>query len=55
MRPEFISALYFEGRVLLFEKHGDVYEFDPHRIRWSVLSCSPWPERDFQGKEELTT
>ncbi len=49
MRPEFISAMYFEGRILLFEKHGDVYEFSPRFMQWTVLAHSPWPERRPNG------
>jgi hypothetical protein len=44
MRPKFITAMYFEGRILLFEEHGDVYEYDPRRPSWTLLSASPWPE-----------
>ncbi len=47
MRPEFISVVYFEGRLLVFEKHGDVYEYEPRRgdPTWRLLSMSPWPEK----------
>lgn len=47
MRPEFISVVYFEGRLLAFEKYGDVYEYRPNGSwpSWSLLSASPWPER----------
>ncbi len=43
MRPTFISAMYFEGRILMFEEHGDVYEYSPRNGSWTVLSYSPWP------------
>jgi hypothetical protein len=43
--PKFINAVYFEGRILVFEEHGDVYEYEPHSPAWRLLSVSPWPER----------
>ncbi len=48
MRPKFISAMYFEGRILMFEEYGDVYEYYPGRgcSTWTLLSASPWPERN---------
>lgn len=46
MRPKFITAMYFEGRILLFEEYGDVYEFSPHSRTWMVLAYSPWPVKD---------
>ncbi len=44
MRPKFINAVYFEGRILLFEEYGDVYEYEPHDFRWRLLTRSPWPD-----------
>jgi len=43
MRPKFIQAVYFEGRILLFEEYGDVYEFNPRTQMWNMLCSSPWP------------
>ncbi len=43
MRPKFIQAMYFEGRILLFEEYGDVYEYSPRLTEWRLLSVSPWP------------
>lgn len=46
MLPRFINAVYFEGRILVFEEYGDVYEYDPHGFYWRLLSTSPWPRRE---------
>lgn len=43
MKPKFIGVLYFEGRILMFEEWGDVYEFLPGIGRWILLARSPWP------------
>lgn len=46
MRPKFISAMYFEGRILMFEEYGDVYEYCLGTGMvpwWTLLSASPWP------------
>lgn len=45
MTPKFIAAISFEGRILLFEEHGDVYEFWPHTLMWTLLVKAPWPDR----------
>lgn len=56
MRPEFITAMYFEGRILLFEKFGDVYEFEPrHPFTWRLLCSSPWPDPRDAIKATLAT
>lgn len=47
MRPKFIAAIYFEGRILCFEEYGDVYEFSPMVMEWRILARAPWPERDY--------
>lgn len=43
MKPKFIGVLYFEGRILMFEEWGDVYEFHPGLMEWTLLARSPWP------------
>ena len=50
--PKFISVVYFEGRLLMFEECGDVYEFNPHSISYSVLAYSPWPEDNRQNEPD---
>jgi hypothetical protein len=45
MRPRFINAVYVEGRILLFEEYGDVYEFSVHTRSWQLLAASPWPQK----------
>lgn len=55
MRPKFITATYFEGRILLFEEYGDVYEYSPNLRSWHLLSASPWPEKDPQEPTPMVT
>jgi hypothetical protein len=54
MKPKFINAVYFEGRILLFEEYGDVYEYQPHAQRWCIISQSPWPDRRDGWQSTLT-
>jgi hypothetical protein len=44
--PKFVSVVYFEGRLLMFEERGDVYEFNPRTNTYTVLSYAPWPENN---------
>lgn len=41
MRPKFITAVYFEGRILLIGEHGAIYEFQPRMGNWQILSEGP--------------
>jgi len=47
MNPKFITAIHYEGRILMIAETGDVYELDMHGRSvptWSLLAYSPWPD-----------
>ncbi len=46
MPAKFVSCVFFEGYVIAMTEDGDMWRFEPHDQRWSLLARGPFMVRN---------